>query len=301
MRFPWLQVDADFIGAKASDLGAHLNISRREAMGLALDLWTWALARAPDDAPPDGVVTGAGPVPDRLIAGSVGWTGSAEAFTAALVSVGLAVRLDGGYRLAGFSRYKATWEKNRRRAGTRPEQNRTGAGGDAPRKTQTQNETTSAGSPPSAGGSQATLVSVPASEPERPKRRPTVPHAVSDWYEAAKAKREASVPSTAPDNSALRPDQWAKLGEALKLHGQKAMDAALAAFFADAYARDRHYPLGLFVGQCAKYQSEASAQQARGGARVGGETSDERAARLRAETWAKIQADKQAKAAGGGA
>jgi hypothetical protein len=35
VRFPWLQVDADFIGAHAGDLGAHLGITRREAMGLA--------------------------------------------------------------------------------------------------------------------------------------------------------------------------------------------------------------------------------------------------------------------------
>lgn len=141
MRFPWLQVDADFIGAKASDLGAHLGISRREAMGLALDLWTWALARARDDAPPDGLVTGTGPVPDRLLSGSVQWTGPAEVFTEALVAVGLAVRVDGGYRLTGFDRYKSTWEKNRRRHGAKPERNRTGTGEEPDRKTQTQTQT----------------------------------------------------------------------------------------------------------------------------------------------------------------
>lgn len=140
MRFPWLQVDADFIAAHAGDLGAHLGISRREAMGLALDLWTWALARAPDDAPPDGVVTGAGPVPDRLLSGSVGWTGPVEQFTEALVGCGLAVRIDGGYRLTGFGRYKATWEKNRRRPGAKPDRFRSGTGEDPARKTQTQIE-----------------------------------------------------------------------------------------------------------------------------------------------------------------
>lgn len=110
-------------------------------MGLALDLWTWALARAPDDAPPDGIVTGTGPVPDRLLSGSVGWTGPTEQFTDALVACGMAERIESGYRLTGFSRYKATWEKNRRRPGGKPERNRTGTGGKPERKTQTQTQT----------------------------------------------------------------------------------------------------------------------------------------------------------------
>jgi hypothetical protein len=109
MRFPWLQVDADFIGAHAADLGAYLGISRREAMGLALDLWTWALARARDDAPPDGFVTGIGAEPARLLAGSVGWTGPVVELTEALTKAGLAVRVDGGYRLTGFDRYRSMW------------------------------------------------------------------------------------------------------------------------------------------------------------------------------------------------
>jgi hypothetical protein len=141
MRFPWLQVDADFIAAHAGDLGAHLGISRREAIGLALDLWTWALARASDDAPPDGLVMGTGPVPDRLLSGSVGWTGPAEQLTEALVACGLAARIDGGYRLTGFDRYRATWEKNRRRAGKKPEGSRTGTGEKPGPKTQTQTQT----------------------------------------------------------------------------------------------------------------------------------------------------------------
>lgn len=140
MRFPWLQVDADFIGAHAADLGALLGVSRREAMGLALDLWTWALARAPDDAPPDGIISGTGPVPDRLLSGSVGWTGPVDTLSGALLACGLMVKLDAGYRLTGFDRYKATWEKNRRRTGGKPEGNRTGAGEEPARKTQTQTQ-----------------------------------------------------------------------------------------------------------------------------------------------------------------
>lgn len=138
MRFPWLQVDADFIAARAGELAVHLGVSRREAIGIAVDLWTWALARAPDDGPPDGMVTGTGTVPDRLLSGSVGWSGESEQFSEALIACGLAVRVDSGYRLTGFDRYKATWEKNRRRTGRKPEKNRTGTGEEPARKTQTQ-------------------------------------------------------------------------------------------------------------------------------------------------------------------
>lgn len=179
MRFPWLQVDADFIGAHAGDLGAHLGISRREALGLAIDLWTWALARARDDAPPDGVVTGTGPVPDRLLSGSVGWTGPAEQFTAALVAVGMAVRIEGGYRLTGFSRYKSTWEKNRRRAGEKPERNRTGSVAKPEPKTQTQTHIEDTDlSPRGGGGEQAALNlpgAAPAPKPPKPPKAPKPP------------------------------------------------------------------------------------------------------------------------------
>jgi hypothetical protein len=132
MRFPWLQVDADFIAARAGDLGAHLGISRREAMGLALDLWTWALARAPDDAAPDGSIQATEPVASRLIATAVGW-GADEAFLInGLEAVGLLVRMVGGYRLRGFGRYKTTWDKNRRRSSQLPSGVRLPPGGPLP-------------------------------------------------------------------------------------------------------------------------------------------------------------------------
>ena len=208
MRFPWLQVDADFIGAKASDLGALLGISRREAMGLALDLWTWALARARDDAPPDGCVTGTGTEPDRLLSGAVGWTGAVEDLSRALVAVGLAERLADGYRLTGFGRYKTTWEKNRRRTGAKPERNRTGAGGEPARKTQTQTQTqieTPSGGAAAASPEvqQVALVDVtPMSPPEKPK------------------------PARAPRKPASGPN--AKLWRALEVEYQKRMGSPYA-------------------------------------------------------------------------
>lgn len=187
MRFPWLQVDADFIAAHAGDLGSHLGISRREAIGLAVDLWTWALARARDDAPPDGVVTGTGPVPDRLLAGSVGWTGPVEQLTAALIGCGLAVRIENGYRLTGFSRYKSTWEKNRRRTGEKPDRNRAGTGEEPARKTQTHIE---ASPPPASAEAREELRLKPLvakrlkAKPEKPQPDPRHAPLVAQLVEA---------------------------------------------------------------------------------------------------------------------
>jgi hypothetical protein len=130
MRPPWLQVDMEFVEAKAGDLGALLGISRREAVGLAVDLWSWVLKRSPDDAPPDGIVrdsrTGTGAVPMLERAGE--WTGPEGKLAAALEEVGLLERLPDGIRLRGIERYATTWKKNRGGGGTAPESKRNRAG-----------------------------------------------------------------------------------------------------------------------------------------------------------------------------
>lgn len=208
MRFPWLQVDADFIAAHAADLGAHLGISRREAIGLAVDLWTWALARAPDEAPPDGIVTGTGAVPDRLIAGSVGWAGPEAQLTDALVSCGLAVRIDSGYRLTGFSRYKATWEKNRRRPGEKPDRNRTGTVEKPERKTQTYTQ------------KEETTFSADADEPED---LPDGAHPVTQPpLFAVEASPEKPKKKPAPDPETLR-EVWNRIAPPLGFQVWEAM------------------------------------------------------------------------------
>lgn len=270
MRFPWLQVDADFIGAHAGDLGAHLGISRREAMGLALDLWTWALARAPDDAPPDGIVTGTGPVPDRLLSGSVGWSGPAEQLTAALVAVGMAVRIDGGYRLTGFSRYKSTWEKNRRRTVGKPDLNRTGSGSEPEPKTQTQTQTqkkedlaghADAGPPVATGRPELTLTTQDA-KPKPEAKKPRRLSAGEDLYQQVQAVRQQQCEKA---GVAFVPDRWPEarqnkeLGPVAKVPPGAAVDAegkteefnrftrAFAEFLADAKFADRGWPLSLFM------------------------------------------------------
>lgn len=276
MRFPWLQVDADFIGAKAADLGTYLRISRREAMGLALDLWTWALARAKDDAPPEGIVSGTGAEPDRLLAGSVGWTGPAEQFSEALVAVGMAVRVETGYRLTGFDRYKATWEKNRRRTGGKPERNRTGTGEEPARKTQTQTqtqtqkkeETYSAGAaaPPASQGALLDVqADTPPPLPERPKRGPSTT-AMGEFIDWARAEVKPRLPADAMDPAAgLKAHERVRLGEAVKDHGLESVKAAFRLFMDWAVAESKGYSVGFFANQWETWVRQAKATVAPAG------------------------------------
>lgn len=281
MRFPWLQVDADFIGAHAGDLGAHLGISRREALGLAVDLWTWALARARDDAPPDGVVTGTGAVPDRLLAGSVGWTGPAEQFTAALVAVGMAVRIEDGYRLTGFSRYRSTWEKNRRRTGEKPERNRTGSVTEPEPKTQTQTqkEEASASQGAADAGQQPgerpplTLTTQDAN-PQPKQRAPRKPSAAEELYQQVQEVRrqqceKAGVPFTpdympeARQNKDLGPVVRVPPGAEVDAEGRteafRRFGAAFAEYLSDDFHRAKGWPLALFLTGTVRARYEQAA------------------------------------------
>jgi hypothetical protein len=151
VRFPWLQVDTDFIDAKAAELGALLGISRREAAGLALDLWRWVLSRSPPDRPPDGILSGSAPVP--VLASAVSWQANPEHLLKALVEVGMVEVLPEGLRVRGVSRYAATWEKNRRRTPKpQPERNRTGAGPESMREPERKTQTHTQKEDPSGAG-----------------------------------------------------------------------------------------------------------------------------------------------------
>lgn len=178
MRFPWLQVDSDFIESKAGELGALLGISRREASGLALDLWKWCLSRSPPDRPPDGFVTGSAPVP--VLASGVSWPGDPEQLVSALVEVGLVERVPEGLRVRGTDRYRATWEKNRRRpSGTKPERNRSGTAPEPvrepERKTHTQKQMNieAVEDPPADAGApgQVGLFGTPSAPPGKTKAK----------------------------------------------------------------------------------------------------------------------------------
>lgn len=283
MRFPWLQVDADFIAAHAGDLGAHLGIGRREAIGLAVDLWTWALARAPDDAPPDGVITGTGTVPARLLAGAVGWTGPEATLTDALVACGLAVRIDDGYRLTGFSRYKATWEKNRRRPGDRPDRNRTGTAAKPERKTQTQTQKDEDLSASRSAGAEAPREDAPTrpplvlepspsdAPPEEPKKRERRLSAAEELYAAIQRARRIRCEDTAEP---FVEDRWDNarqnklLGPVAKgsAEERKRFEGAFGEFLADEQWKPKGWPLSLFMSGAVRSRYEKQALDAEKGA-----------------------------------
>jgi hypothetical protein len=127
-------------------------------------------------------------------------------------------------------------------------------------------ERSDAASPVSAptAAEQRPLVDVTPTPP-KPKRPPTP---VAQWAEEANERRKALIPPDAPQELGLKQGQWPVLGEALKAHGALTLTSAFTLFLADAYARERNFPVGLFVGQVARWVGEAQAQAAR--ARVGG-------------------------------
>lgn len=274
MRFPWLQVDSDFISSRASELGALLGISRREALGLALDLWAWVLSRSPADRPPDGILSGSAPVP--VLASAVSWP-DPERLVSALVEVGLVERIPEGLRIKGLDRYRATWEKNRRRPG----RNRTGTEPEPPpvpaRKTQTQTQKkqspteTAGGAEAPARQQQDAERHLPGLEPPPPAPEESKPsRADHEWARWANAERDKVKPPTAPAEAGLKKHQWAALGTALKDHGRKLLESAFLLYLADGYARGQGFPLGLFVAQWAEWVAKAQAADAasRGGGSV---------------------------------
>lgn len=309
MRFPWLQVDSDFISSRASELGALLGISRREALGLALDLWAWVLSRSPADRPPDGILSGSDPV--AVLASAVSWP-VPERLASALVEVGLVEVLPKGLRIKGLDRYKATWEKNRRR----PNRNRPGPEPEPPpvptRKTQTQTQTQKEASatqtpaeaalgddlpdateharpdeqaaPTAPGGADAhaqparqTATHLPGMEPAPQPGKPT--RADREWVEWACQERAKVAPPTSPQEAKLLRHQWAGVSAALKLHGRLLLTQAFRLFLADDYARENGFPLALFISQWASWVGRAqaadvAARTGRGAGRRGGNRTD---------------------------
>lgn len=261
MRFPWLQVGADVISAKAGDLGVLLGCSRREAMGLLVDLWAWVLTRSPDDAPPDGIVrdsrTGTGAVPATERA--VSWAGPEGMLVTALEELGFVERLPDGLCFRGAARYAATWEKNRRRKQTdpKPERNRSGTGDEPARKTQTQTQSSSpsesaASATPARGETQSDTrpfaLEIQAPETTKPREAPPgeVLYARLEFVRESECKA-AGLPFV--------PSRWAysrqnkDLGPIAKLPDghdeQRRFQAAWVAFLEDPQARDLDEPFSL--------------------------------------------------------
>lgn len=124
----------------------------------------------------------------------------------------------------------------------------------------------SSASEPAQPAAQLSLVDSQPPQPESPptppplpaKKRGYVPNAVSEWYEWAQAERKRQLGEDTPA-SPLRKDQWSRLGEAVKLHGQELLKVAHRLFLGDEYARGQGFPTGLFVSRWEDWVGRAKA------------------------------------------
>ncbi len=138
LRLPYLQVTAE-TWTKAKMLAAILDIPMGVAFMMICDLWSWGLSLGPKDEAPTGEFTGSYAI--AVLAGAVGWTGDRETLKAALVELDLIVLTGEGLRVKGTDRYKATWEKNKRRKPGETVPVPPGSAAKPERKTYTQTQT----------------------------------------------------------------------------------------------------------------------------------------------------------------
>lgn len=111
MRLPWYQIDEDAI-TKGRMLGRLLKVPEAQGIGICVELWRWAL-----EISKEGDFLGL--VPDaESIAAAVGWAVNGESdvrrLTTELQRIGL-IATAPDLRVRGLERYRAAWEKNRRK------------------------------------------------------------------------------------------------------------------------------------------------------------------------------------------
>ncbi|WFG54156.1 putative replication initiation protein [Myxococcus phage Mx9] len=99
-----------------------------------------------------------------------------------------------------------------------------------------------------------------------PRAKPDSPSA--EWARWAVDTRQPVMPPDATAETSLKGHQWAVLGQALKAHGRILLEAAFRLYLQDDYARERAFPIGLFVAQVERWTGDAKAEAAR--ARTGG-------------------------------
>lgn len=113
MRLPFMQLESDLVAHGASTVARLAGCSVPQALGHIALLRAWAVSRATDEAPPDGMVLGdAAP---RLIEAAAGWEGEKGALLQALVDAGQVERLPDGLRVLHLNPYVTAWERRNRR------------------------------------------------------------------------------------------------------------------------------------------------------------------------------------------
>jgi hypothetical protein len=113
MRLPFIQVTQD-AWRLARMLAPLLDIKRREALGLIVDLWAWGLDLGPPEEAPTGVLRHERAT--AMLAGALEWSGPLQDLLAALVAVGLVESMEDGIRVRGLDRYAPAFQKAKGRS-----------------------------------------------------------------------------------------------------------------------------------------------------------------------------------------
>lgn len=105
---------------------------------------------------------------------------------------------------------------------------------------------------------------IPGTEPSQAdSREPTrADRAFAEW---AAEEREPHLPPDAPRERKLQRHQWAKLGEALRGHGELLLQHAFRLYLTqeDPWPREHGFPLGHFVSEWPKWVRNAQADASR--------------------------------------
>ncbi len=158
MKIPYLQVDDHFITVAAPLIAGLLRLEVDRVLGMGVRLFAFTVdATSSKESPPSGLFPGQGAT--ELLEASVQWTGEPGRLVAALKIAAVVAPLeDGGLRVCGTARYKATWVKNGRRRGPTgdnrtgtgpvPADNRSGSDPEPDRETETEREERKKAPPP---------------------------------------------------------------------------------------------------------------------------------------------------------
>jgi hypothetical protein len=201
VRFPWIQVEQD-ARERFPAMAAWLGLDEDCIDSKMIRAWIWGTTLGPENAPPDGICRA--PNWKKRLAAEMRYCGDPEVLVEAMEACGfLEVLQDGGGRIRGMDRYRAVWEKNRRRkhpkttdrtepdpepGGTGPEPDRSAAVPERQTQTQTQTEAEKPLSTPAgpdgvvSGPPQLSLV--PDPEPTPPPRAPAEERVFSHWVAA---------------------------------------------------------------------------------------------------------------------
>jgi hypothetical protein len=257
VSIPYLQIDSDFIRIKAPMIGALLQVDRHKAVGMGADLFDFVVNEtSTKKKPPDGIILGEEAA--LILEGVMGWTGERGRAISAFKRAGVIEEMDGGLRIKGTERYKATWEKNNRPGpGRRPDGFRTEPGrlpdgtgtgdgdGDVDKEEVLLPPSEVVVEPPPEGPRLVPLAVVPPDTPPGEWLGP-------DFWRWFQAKRQGAgfVAERPPHHSKLSA-WWSAVRSVVK--DVEALKAAVYAYGEDNFWQRKNLPFSGFMAQWEKY------------------------------------------------